>query len=226
MTKFWNNASGSIKFDPEALHNFLKESGFGLLKAGNLEDAILIQIIGRIIKTVTSREIRNFCWRYIDETYVFQNLEERSQVKNAFYGERTLFYYDNLLLMPAIEILEIKDTADTSYMFFKNCVLRITAKGVEKIKYDDINGHVLEKDIIDYELTSENCNDAIGTFNLFISEICDNENQEISENNYESLFTIIGYVLHRYKDPSKAKAIVFIDLTEVMELMEELAKVF
>jgi hypothetical protein len=211
MTKFWTIASGSIKFDPEALHNFLKESGYGLLKTGNLEDAIFIQVIGRIVKTVTSREIRNYCWRYIDETYVFQNSGEKSQVKNAFYREKTLFYYDNLLLMPAIEILEIKDTADTSYMFFKNCLLRITAKGLEKIKYDDINGHVLEKDIIGYELTSEDCDNAIGKFNFFIQDICENENQEISENNFESLITIIGYILHRHKDPSNAKAIVLMD---------------
>ena len=27
MKKFWNDASGSVKFDPEALHEFLKEHG-------------------------------------------------------------------------------------------------------------------------------------------------------------------------------------------------------
>ena len=209
--KWWTNAQGSIKFDPEALHIFLKESGFGLLKTGNLEDAILIKVEGRLVTTVTHREIRGFCWKYIDETYVFQNPDEKTEVKNAFYRERTLFSPDNLLLMPAMEINEIVDTADTSYLFFKNCVLRVAAKGVEKIKYDDISGHVFERDIIDYELKSEDCDNAIGKFNLFLQDICDNENQEISENNYASLITIIGYILHRYKDPSNAKAIDFMD---------------
>jgi hypothetical protein len=211
MTKFWTTALGSFRFDPEALHNFLKGNGYGLLKTGNLEDAILIQVAGRIVKTVTSREIRNFCWKYIDETYVFQAPEERSEVINAFYREKTLFSNDNLLLMPEIEIKEIQDTATTSYMFFKNCVLRITPIGVEKIKYEDIEGHVFEKDIIDHELTCEDCEGPYGIFNFFIQNISDNENQEISENNYSSLISIIGYILHRYKDPSNAKAIVFMD---------------
>jgi hypothetical protein len=108
MTKFWTNALGSIRFDPEALHNFLKESGFGLLKTGNLEDSILIKVEGRFVKTVTNREIRGFCWRYIDEIYVFQDPEEKTEVKNAFYREKTLFSPDNLLLMPVMEIKEIK----------------------------------------------------------------------------------------------------------------------
>jgi hypothetical protein len=211
MTKFWINTQGSFRFDPEALHNFLKESGFGLLKTGNLEDAIFIKIEGRFIKTVTNREIRGFCWRYIDETYVFQNPEEKTEVKNAFYRERTLFSPDNLLLMPAIEIKEIVDTADTSYMFFKNCVLKITSRGIEKIMYDEITGHVFEKDIIDRELTCEYCDSATGKFNLFLQDICENDNREIEENNFESLITILGYILHRYKDPSNAKAIVFMD---------------
>jgi hypothetical protein len=211
MKKFWTNASGSFRFDPEALHNFLKESGYGLLKTGNLEDAILIKVEGRFVKTVTNKDIRAFCWRYIDETYVFQDLEERTEVKNAFYRERTLFSSDNLLLMPVIEVKEIADTADTSYMFFINCVLRITAHGVEKIKYEDVEGHVFQKDIIEHELKCEDCEGFTGKFNLFLQDICENENQEVAENNYESLTTIIGYLLHRYKDPSNAKAIVFMD---------------
>jgi Family of unknown function (DUF5906) len=211
MKKFWTNALGSIRFDPEALHNFLKENGYGLLKTGNLEDAILIQVLGRTIKTVTSKEIRNFCWRYIDETYEFKTPEERSEVKNAFYRDKTLFSSDNLLLMPVVELNELQDTATTSYMLFKNCILRITASGIEKIKYEEIEGHVFEKDIINFELTRDDCDGPYGIFNFFIANISDNENQVASENNYSSLISIIGYILHRYKDPSNAKAIVFMD---------------
>jgi hypothetical protein len=133
MTKFWTNASGSFRFDPEALHEFLMEHGFGILKSGELEGAILIKVEGRIVKIVTNREVRDYCWRYICETYGFQDLDERKQVKNVFYREKSLFSYDNLLLMPAMEIREILDRADTSFMFFKNCILKITIDGVEKL---------------------------------------------------------------------------------------------
>jgi len=211
MKKFWNTASGSLRFDPEALHEFLKENGFGKLKSNDLNGGVFVKIEGRFVKTVTNKEIRDFCWRYIGETYVFQDVEERNHVKNLFYKEKSLFSYDNLLLMPVIEIDEIQDNADTSYLFFKNCVLRITASGIEKLKYDDIQGHVFEDDIIDFELVYDNVERNTGEFFMFLQDICSNENIQIEDYNLESLMTIIGYVLHRYKDPSNAKAIVFMD---------------
>ena len=211
MKKYWTNVSGSLKFDPEALHEFLKECGFGILKAGDLDGSLLIKVEGRIVKTVTSKEIRDFCWRYIGETYVFQDPEERTQVKNVFYREKSLFSYDNLLLMPVIEIKEILDTQDTSYLFFKNIVLKITSKGLEKVKYAEIQGHVFEKDIIDFELRTDDFEDHYGNFLRFIKDISYHDNDLVEDNNFESIISILGYVLHRYKDPSNAKAIVFMD---------------
>lgn len=211
MKKFWSNSSGSLKFDPEALHEFLKEHGFGILKSGDLDGSILIKVEGRIVKTVTNKEIRDFCWRYIGETFVFEDPEERTEVKNVFYREKTLFSYDNLLLMPVIEIKEVLDTANTSLLFFKNCVLKITANGIEKVKYDDFQGHVFENDIIDFNLTTDDLEDYYGDFLHFIEDICFHENDQVETNNFESLMSILGYVLHRYKDPSNAKAIVFMD---------------
>jgi hypothetical protein len=211
MTKFWTNASGSFRFDPEALHDFLKEHGFGILKSGELEGAILIKVERRIVKIVTNREIRDYCWRYIGETYDFQDIEERKQVKNVFYKEKSLFSYDNLLLMPAMEIHEILDGPDTSFMFFKNCILKITIDGVEKLKYEQIEGHVFEKDIINFEIESDNVERSEGEFLNFIKDICSHENPVIAESNFFSLESIIGYLLHRYKDPANTKAIIFMD---------------
>ena len=119
MTKFWTNASGSLRFDPESLHEFLKEHGFGILKSGALDSAILIRVEGRIVKTVTNKEIRDFCWKFLKETYVFQDLDERKQVINVFHYEKSLFSYDNLLLLPVIEIKEILDTAIRPIVFLR-----------------------------------------------------------------------------------------------------------
>lgn len=211
MRKFWNNASGSFRFDSEALHAFLMENGFGKLSTGNLDDAILIRIEGRIVKTVTNKDIRGFCWKYIDETYVFPDPAEKTQVKNGFYNERMLFSNDNLLLLPDIQINEVLDTADTSYMFFKNCILKITADGVQKMQYDEIQGHVFREEIIDYELKTKDVEDCKGEFYMFIQDLCLHENKQIESNNLESLMSIIGYVLHRYKNPGKGRAIVLMD---------------
>ncbi|MBN1183425.1 MAG: hypothetical protein JXB49_14125 [Bacteroidales bacterium] len=209
--KFWTNASGSLRFDPEALHEFLKENGYGILKSEGLEGAILIKVEGRIVKNTTSREIRDFCWRYIGEKYEFKDADERKQVKNLFYKEASLFSYNNLLLMPAIALNEIADTANESYLFFKNCILKVTPEEIEKLKYEDIKGHVFEKDIINFDLATENVVKNTGDFQMFIFDICTHDNDETEANNLQSLMSIIGYMLHRFKDPSKAKAVILMD---------------
>ncbi len=210
--KFWSNASGSLKFDPEALHELLKEHGFGILKSGNLEGAILIKVEGCIIKMVSNKEIRDYCWRYICEKYKFQDPGERKQVKTLFYKEKSLFNYDNLLLMPVMEINEIKDTADTSFLFFKNCVMRISQYGgIEKLSYDELSGHVFETDIIDFSLETDDVERNEGEFYSFLKDICSHEDPETAELNLRSLESIIGYMLHRYKDPANIKAIVLMD---------------
>jgi len=211
MTKFWNSASGSLKFDPEALHEFLKENGFGVLKSGDLEGAIFIRVEGRIVKLVTNKEIRDFCWRYLGETHYFEDPEERKQVKNLFYREKSLFSFDNLILMPVMEINEILDTDETSYLFFKNCVLEVDMFGVEKLSYDEIKGHVFEKDIIPFEIETDDLMEQTGEFFSFIKDICSHENPSIAQSNLESIISMIGYLLHRYKDPSNTKAVVLMD---------------
>ena len=71
----------------------------------------------------------------------------------------------------------------------------ITANGIKKLQYDNIQGHVFEKDIIDFELVTDIVERNAGEFDMFIQDICRHENQKIEDNNLESLMSIIGYVL-------------------------------
>jgi hypothetical protein len=211
MNKFWSNDSGVIKVDPESLRIFLKENGYGIFKTGELDGAILVKTEGRIIKTVTAKEIRDFCWTYIDQTFEFPDPNERKQVISVFYREKSLFSYDNLLLLPKIEIQEINDTAGCSYLFFSNCIVEITAEKARKLRYDEIKGHICSRDIINFELESEDIEEDSGDFSSFMNAVCIHDDDEVEDHNVLSLMTIIGYVLHRHKDPSKAKAIIFMD---------------
>jgi hypothetical protein len=53
--------------------------------------------------------------------------------------------------------------------------------------------------------------DPSGEFYEFIKDICENQNESTECQNLNSIITIIGYLLHRYKDPAHAKAIIFMD---------------
>jgi len=211
--KFWSLGPGKNTFDIEALHCFLKMNGFGTYKSDEFEGVILVKQEGRIIKIVNPKQIRKHCWKYIESEHRFNDVEERKLIKNEFQKNKSLFHKDNLELMERIQIDEIKDDEKTSYLFFVNCILKITEDGVTKLSYNDIKGHVFERDIINFELKTNNPNaySNDGEFLQFLRYICLDEDIERKTENLNSLITIIGYLLHRYKNLSFTKAVIFMD---------------
>ena len=206
-------SSGSYKFDLEDLHAFLVERGFHSFKPPNVKTVVLVKVDDKKVRQVSPDDIREFCWRYIELEYEFLVDEERKQVKQEFHKSKSFFSRYNIILLPEIELKEIKDTPDKSYLFFNNCILEITADDVERKLYSQIEGHVFESDIINFDFNPELAGDIdpIGEFNEFLKAICKNDVQEAQYQNLESIHTLIGYLLHRHKDPANAKAIIFMD---------------
>lgn len=211
--KFWSTESSKDVFDAEALHQFLIQNGFGTYRSDQFKGTLLVKEEGRTIKIVSPKEIREYCYQYIESEYKFTDPDERKQVINVFQKNRSLFNKDNLELISKIEINEIKDDEKTSYLFFSNCILKITEEGKIKLSYDDIKGHIFEKDIIKFELKTNDlkASNEMGEFLQFLRYICWDEDVEIRIENLNSLITIIGYLLHRYKNPSMSKAVIVMD---------------
>lgn len=211
MTKFWTMVSGSIKLDPDTLLGFLKENGFGILKSDFVTGNILIRIEGRIIRAVNILDIRQYCLDYIESQSDFLDPMEKKQVKNLLILDKLIIRLDNMQLLPKIEINELEDEEDISYIFFNDSLLIIKEDGIEKVLHDDVCGHFFETDIINFNLETANMELEEGMFYRFVKDISSHWDPQISEHNFLSMRTLIGYILHRYKDPSNPKALIFYD---------------
>lgn len=219
MNKFWNSSSGTYKIDPESLHIFLSERGYRTYKPVSVKTLFLVKIENNRVKEVSPDEVRALCWEYIDDEYQFTDPDERRQVKDVFQRSRSLFHRQNLSLLKRIDLKECKDTKDMSYLFFNDSVLEITADSILMKDYSEIEGLVFETDICDFNFKSvlkpgKNTFDGIqpgGEFFEFLKDLCKNQNKSVNEKSIASLVTIIGYLIHRYKDPAKAKAVIFMD---------------
>lgn len=213
MNKFWTNVTGSYKIDPENLHEFLNERGFYTFKPESKKSTLLVKTKNKQVRQVSPKEIREFCWRYIESEFQFQDDDERKQVKIEFHNSRSYFSKDNIELLPEIEINEIIDTKEKSYLFFNNCILEITDESIVKKSYDEVEGHAFETDIIfrDFKPDIDEDYKPQGEFFEFVKDVCKNPNEQTQDQNLKSIITIIGYLLHRYKHPANAKAIVFMD---------------
>jgi hypothetical protein len=219
IRKFWTNTSGSYKIDPESLHQFLNERGYKSYKPAGVKTTILVKVENNRVREVSTIEIWNLCWEYIDTEYQFIDLDERKQVKDVFHRSKPLFHKQNLSLLKTVNLNECKDTKDKSYLFFNDCVLELNAHFIMVKDYNEIEGIVFESDICDFNLKSNLATgdkvlinlEPEGEFYEFLQDLCKNSNKVVSEKSLESLITIIGYLIHRYKDSANAKAIIFMD---------------
>jgi hypothetical protein len=212
MTKFWNLSSGSNKIDPEALFLFLKEKGFYTLQYYE-ENKILVRIEDKKVKSVNKDDVHQFCYDYINSGFKFGSADERTQVIKSFFDSGKYFSQDNLLLLESIEINEVADTQDTSYLFFNNCYVQINADKIEKLSYENMDGLVWEEDLINHDFEPDDMSsyEPKGEFYEFFQDLTKNPNKRIELQNRDSLTTIIGYLIHRYKDPAIPKAIILMD---------------
>jgi hypothetical protein len=219
MNKFWNSSSGTYKIDPESLHIFLGERGYKTYKPASVKTTVLVKIENNRVREVSTIEIWTLCWDYIDNEYKFDDPDERRQVKDVFQRSRALFHKQNLSLLKTIDLNECKDTKEKSYLFFNDCVLEITANSILIKDYSEIKGFVFETDIsncdfktyINHEQKSIDNFEPDGEFYEFIQDLCKNDNKAVNQKSLESMVSIIGYLIHRYKDPANARAIIFMD---------------
>jgi hypothetical protein len=217
--KFWLTTPTGVKLDPESLHRFLNKRGFFTYQPKGERTSILVRAENKTLKSVSAKEVRKIAWDYIDSEFKFQNAEEQRQVKYDFQYSKSLFGLDNLDLLPLIKVNECRDTKETSYLFFTDCFLEIKANALEVKEYSTLEGFVFETDICKAYLKrspqfNRICTESIqpeGEFYEFVQELCSDKNKTINQDHLESLITIIGYLVHRYKDPAKAKAIIFMD---------------
>jgi len=219
QAKFWSSSTGSYKMDPESLHRFLRSRGYYTYKPEGVKTTILVRLENKKAYQVGPKEIRRICWDYIDTEYEFTDAEERRQVKAEFQRNKSFFSKDNLDLLPSLDMKECRDTKEMSYLFFNDCFLEVSAATTVLKDYATLEGFVFETDIckINFKPSLKDSSVPLseirpeGEFFEFVQDLTKNANKTINEKSLESLISIIGYLVHRHKDPANAKAIIFMD---------------
>ena len=99
-----------------------------------------------------------------------------------------------------------RNTGDenTGYLYYQNIILKITADSIDTIEYENFEGYVWEKEIIKRDFIISQ--DAECVFGEFVRIIANDE-----QNRLKSIVSIIGYLLHSFKDPSFSKSIILMD---------------
>jgi len=196
---FWSkNDKGAIKIIHIQFKQFLEDSGFYKFCPENGKNYVFVKVTNNLIDHTSEKEIKDFILNHLivlDDISVYN-----------YFADNTRFFKEEFLsLLTTIDIFFISDTKDSSYLYYKNCAVKITKDTVTKIDYMDLGGYVWKEHVIDRNF--EICN-VTGKcdFKKFISRINGNDEARIS-----TMESTIGFLQHGYKNLSFCPAVILND---------------
>jgi hypothetical protein len=206
MTPFYTITEGTIKVPLLKVEEFLQDSGYHLYVVSP-ESTIFVKVEDNKVTEVPATDI----YRYIMDQAKkceLENEDDREELVDKVSTSRYRIISNLSTILQPIELNFIEDTQEMSYIFYKNVVVTITKDVIETKGYNELTGNVWKNQILDREYTGElppaTYNELENSFYKFLWAI--NPSFDL-----DSLMSIIGYLLHRYKRRDFAKAVVFYD---------------
>lgn len=187
---------------PQIIHiefkSFLEMNGFYKYHVEGGKNFVFVRIINNLIDHTSEMEIKDFVLDYL------LKLEDKT-VYNYFADKTRFFKEEFLSMLSTIDVFFISDTKDTSYLYYRNCAVKITKDEVVPIDYIDLGGYVWKEQVIDR--TFKICPVSPSSdFKKFICNINANQDDRIS-----TMESTLGFLMHGYKDPSFCPAVILND---------------
>ncbi len=210
---FWFSYQRKISIKITSFYKFLNRNGFWGFNYGKKKK--LVQIEKNIIKIVDKTTIIDFIMEYIKkQPYDIGNGCTNYQLEEAFRNRMNHLLSENQLI--AINVFDkeiLKDTKEIAHLFFENVVLQITKENTKLLNYQDVKGLIWESSIIERKWNLEEVDEEKylkSDFLNFVKAVT-GERDDKEWSRFESMKSIIGYLLHNYKKPEHNKAVIFLD---------------
>lgn len=198
VKKFWYKSDrGSISVVHYLFKEFLEQNGFYKFAPHNSDKHMFVRVTNNLVDRTTEIFIKDFVLDYL------QKFEDLS-IYNYFVDKTRFFKEDFLSMLGTINIHFVNDTKDYSYIYFRNCALKVTANDIKKIDYIDLNGYVWNDQVIDRDF--DFCDIVNSDYKTLISNVSGG-----MEGRIKTLESTIGYLMSGYKDPGFCPAVILND---------------
>lgn len=199
MQTFWDrNDRGVIKVVHVQFKQFLEDNGFYKYCPEGGKNYIFVKVTNNLIDHTSEKEIKDFVLTHLLEL-------DDIGVYNYFADNTRFFKEEFLSLLSTIEIYFIADNKDASYLYYKNCAIKISKEGVTTLDYLDLGGYVWKDHVIDRNFNlcdvTERCD-----FKKFVSNINGGDQHRV-----KAMESTIGFLLHGYKNLSFCPAVILND---------------
>ena len=199
MQTFWDrNDRGVIKVIHIQFKQFLEDNGFYKYCPEGGKNYIFVKVTNNLIDHTSEKEIKDFVLTHLLEL-------DDIGVYNYFADNTRFFKEEFLSLLSTIEIYFIADNKNASYLYYKNCAVKISKEGVTTLDYLDLGGYVWKDHVIDRNFNicdvTERCD-----FKKFVSNINGSDEARV-----KSMESTLGFLMHGYKNLSFCPAIILND---------------
>ncbi|WP_035669358.1 primase-helicase family protein [Flavobacterium sp. 83] len=193
---FTKNKDGKISISNSNLIKFWESLGYRKVVDENGDYKLVIVKRNSIVKEIKEHQLRDEIRQYTtfknEEALWIQYLDKEYVVKKLFESFHSLDMNRN------------SGDERTGYLFYENTIVEVTQDKLELVEYENFQGYVWELEILKREFYIRDNKECV--FWEFIQIIADHKEERI-----KSIVSIIGYLIHSYKDPSCAKAIILMD---------------
>jgi hypothetical protein len=147
IQKFWEKSEkGVIKIIHVIFKEFLEDHGFYKFNPEGSKAYVFVRVTNNLIDHTSEKEIKDFILGHL--------LQQDDLSIYNYFAECTRYFREEFLtLLSSIDVFFIEDTADTSYLYYKNCAVKITHGNVVPIDYIDLGGYVWSDHVIDRNFT-------------------------------------------------------------------------
>jgi len=198
LQQFWiKTDKGAIKIVHILFKLFLEENGFYKYCPEGSKNYVFVRVTNNLIDHTSEKEIKDFILNYLI------NLDDYS-IYNYFADQTRLFREEFLTLLSTIDIYFIADTKDSSYLYYRNCAVKITKGEIKTIDYLDLGGYVWKDHIIDRNFKL--CDSEYCDYKRFVYNVCGKNEERV-----EAMESTMGYLLHGHKNLSYCPAIILND---------------
>ena len=213
LLTFWSVNKSVITIDRYKLISLLSnEGGFFLYYYDKKLNYQLVRVIDNFVSETNIEQVKKFLINYID-AIPYENFDgiNKTKLREVIYKGADAYFNKALFeFMPNIDLKFLKHTKDSAYYPFLNGVVHVTKEKKELLKYGAINMHVWKEQVIQYKIDIDQDLDYENVqYTKFINKISDSNPEREAY-----AISLIGYLLHTYKDPTKSYAVILAEETE------------
>lgn len=191
------------------LIDFLYTHGFHLFFYDKANSTYrIVQQVDGLVQYVIPETIKKFIKEYVTGLPErFDGISPTDLLEVIMKGSDTYLGSGQMEFIEAKEIDILRDTPAAAYFTFTNGIVKVTDKGAELLTYGEVNKSVWKSQVIDFNVDVDN---------FFDESLCEFYDflVKISGENIMYLLSLVGYLLHRYKDPARPFAVILAEETE------------